>query len=219
MLAYAAGRPRIAARQSSPNAMLVVLCTHIVVIAAVMSAKMDLPHRIFDHPTVVTSIPLPKEPLPVPLPTGKVPHSTQSSTTHQTENTTAVQPQLPIETGGDVAGPTGGEGTLTIPTDPLPPKPVIATTGARLLTSASELKPPYPRSKILAEEEAALNLRLTIDASGRVVAVDPIGRVDPVFLDAARRHLLTHWRYKPAAEDGRPITSTVVITLRFQLDG
>jgi protein TonB len=63
-----------------------------------------------------------------------------------------------------------------------------------------------------------LKLRLTIDPNGRVVAVEPLGRADSVFLQAARRHLLAHWRYKPAMEDGHAVTSTTVITLRFQLD-
>ena len=90
---------------------------------------------------------------------------------------------------------------------------------ARLLTSPAELKPPYPASKLAAEEEATLNLRLTIDKSGRVVGVEPIGRADAVFVAAARRHLLAHWRYAPATADGLPVASTLNITLRFQLDG
>jgi hypothetical protein len=46
-----------------------------------------------------------------------------------------------------------------------------------------------------------------------------VGRADRAFLDAARRHLIAHWRYQPATEDGRTITSSLTITLRFQLDG
>jgi protein TonB len=57
-----------------------------------------------------------------------------------------------------------------------------------------------------------------IDERGRVVAVDPIGRADGIFLAAARRHLIAHWRYKPAMEAGRAVASTLVVTLRFQLD-
>jgi len=30
---------------------------------------------------------------------------------------------------------------------------------------------------------------------------------------------MAHWHYKPASEDGRAISSTVVITPRFELDG
>ena len=41
--------------------------------------------------------------------------------------------------------------------------------------------------------------------------------VDPSFLAAARKHLLAHWRYAPATEDGRAIASSTVITLRFEL--
>lgn len=89
----------------------------------------------------------------------------------------------------------------------------------RLLTPASELKPPYPPSKIFSEEEGTLRLRLTISESGRVTAVDPVGIADREFLDSARRYLMAHWRYQPATEDGHAIASFTVITLRFQLDG
>ena len=115
-------------------------------------------------------------------------------------------------------GPVVGPGPVQLP-DPLPRPTVIARNDATLLTPAWDLKPPYPASKIASEEEAVLKLRLTIDERGRVIAVEPIERVDPAFLDSARRHLLSHWRYKPAIEGGRPIVSTTVIRLRFQLDG
>jgi len=49
MLAYAAGRPRIGARQSSPNAMLFVICGHIVLIAVVMSAKLRFRREFSIH--------------------------------------------------------------------------------------------------------------------------------------------------------------------------
>jgi protein TonB len=64
-----------------------------------------------------------------------------------------------------------------------------------------------------------LRLRLTIDERGRVVAVEPVGKSDRVFLEAARRYLVAHWRYRPASEDGRAVATSIVIALRFQLDG
>src|SRR5439155_9899658 len=100
-----------------------------------------------------------------------------------------------------------------------PPIRVPESAGAQLLTPASELKPPYPASKILTEEEAVLHLRLTVDEHGRVIAVDPVGRADPAFLEAARRHLIAHWRYKPALDEGRAVRSSEVITLHFELNG
>jgi protein TonB len=67
-------------------------------------------------------------------------------------------------------------------------------------------------------EEATLKLRLSIDERGRVIAVDPVGAADPLFLAAARKHLMARWRYQPATEDGRPVATTTTISLRFELE-
>ena len=91
-------------------------------------------------------------------------------------------------------------------------------TGPRFATSASELRPPYPEAKRRLEEEAVLKLRLSIDPRGRITAVEPVGSADPAFLQSARRHIIAHWRYTPATEDGRAVASSTVITLRFELD-
>jgi protein TonB len=46
-----------------------------------------------------------------------------------------------------------------------------------------------------------------------------VGQADRAFLEAARRHLIANWRYKPASEGGRAVATSTVITLRFQLEG
>ena len=216
MLAYAANRPVVVDRRPHPNAMLFIIGAHVAVAAAVMSAKMDLPRQIFDPPPKIFWVPRPKDP-PPPTPI--------RNTTHPQPGPTVVNPTVPVQpTAQDpvIAGPTivdpgpiAGAGSAGIP----PIRLEQASSGPQLLTPASELKPPYPASKLLNEEEATLRLRLTIDDRGRVIAVDPVGRTDPAFLEAARRHLIAHWRYKPAIEDGQAVTSSAVITLRFQLDG
>jgi protein TonB len=93
-----------------------------------------------------------------------------------------------------------------------------APTGPRFATPAGAVKPPYPASKLQSEEEASLRLRLAIDERGRVTSVEPVGRADRAFLEAARRHILARWRYQPATEGGRPVASSTVVTLRFELD-
>ena len=85
-------------------------------------------------------------------------------------------------------------------------------------TPEQALRPPYPNSKLRNEEEATLKLRLSIDTRGRVTAVTPVGPADPIFLEAARRHIIRAWRYRPATEDGVAVTSTMVISLSFQLE-
>jgi protein TonB len=102
--------------------------------------------------------------------------------------------------------------------EPLPaPDPV--RVGPRFVTPPDAVRPPYPASKLQSEEEAVLKLKLSINERGRVVAVEPVGRTDPAFLAAARRHLIAHWRYRPATVDGRAIASSTLVTLRFELEG
>jgi len=120
--------------------------------------------------------------------------------------------QTPLPPG---PGPDLGPG----PQIDIRPTPMPAATRAQLLTPPSELRPPYPPSKLVTEEEALLKLRLSIDANGRVTAVEPVGPADRVFLDAARRYLMAHWRYRPATENGRAVATSTVMTLKFQLDG
>ena len=222
MLAYAANAPRHAERRSSPNAMLTVIAAHVAVIAILMSARMDVRQHIFDPPTTVVDVPLPPDPPPIP------PQPTVDTTPKNgwIDHTTSPvpTPTLPPEVDTSAAT-TDDPGMLTeVGTAGLPqvlprPNPDPVKLGPQLLTPASELKPPYPQSKLLSEEEALLKLRLTIDERGRVTAVEPVGRADPVFLRAARQYLLAHWRYRPASEDGQTVRSSTMITLRFTLEG
>ena len=222
MLAYAASRPTPVERRPHPNTMLAIIALHVGVAAIVMSAKMDLPGRLLPQkPTIVIPIAEPKTPDPVPQPKTQptaqpiqnqtITRIDQQVVTHPTDSLDQGPLTPPVNTGALVEA----TGSITIPQT----VHNIVRTGPTLLTSGEDLKPPYPASKLLTEEEAALQLRLTIDANGRVVGVDPVGRADPVFLSAARRWLLAHWRYRPATEDGRGVTATEVLTLSFPLDG
>lgn len=219
MLAYAASRPAPVERRPHPNTMLAIIAAHVAVVAVVMSAKMDLPQRLFPRPTTVIFVPTPKTSTPDPQ---------TSRTEQQARNTIDDVPPIvtTLPQTGDIPdpgptkldpGPIAGAGANVITELPLPHFAV--KLGPQLLTPASELKPPYPPSKLITEEEATLRLRLSIDDRGRVIAVDPVGNADRAFLEAARRYLIAHWRYKAATEDGRAVASSMVITLRFQLDG
>jgi protein TonB len=220
MLAYAANRPVAGKRESSPNALLAVISVHVALFAAVMSSKVDVSRIIRNDPPLI-HIPV----RPAPPPPGTTAHPRQQPQTHVTQvdrrtvihkttDRAADEPATddhPIEIASG-----GGTGTPYIP-----PQPTTAPIRheAQLLTSAADLKPPYPASKLAAEREATLQLALTIDGNGRVIAVEPVGYADQEFLASARRHIMSHWRYRPATEDGRAISSTLTVTLRFQLDG
>ena len=219
MLAYAAHRRTIAGRKPAPHALLVIIVGHIALIAAVMSARMDMPDARTD-PTRIKFIPIDPPPPPNPQPVTE-PKSYQS-----TIDRIPVIVPVPQPTN-DQVDPTP---IPAIPNTPaiqpgISPQPTLGIAAkapvrvaARFATPDSAIRPPYPTAKLDSGEEARLRLRLTIDERGRVTSVEPIGRTDPAFLAAARRHLLARWRYQPATEDGRAVASATLITLRFELD-
>lgn len=223
MLAYAARGPSAGKRQSSPNALLVVISVHVALLAIVMSAKMDLPSRIHDPVTTIQLLPPADPPPPANLArirprTERVPARTSIANPQPIiatpSSSGAASEETPPIDFGKLLGTSEGTAGATEPVRP----PLAIRHEARLLTPVSELKPPYPASKLASEEEGVLTLRLSVDERGRVIAVDPIGPADRAFLDSARRYLIGHWRYQPATEGDRPVASTVTITLQFRLD-
>jgi protein TonB len=220
MLAYAA-ETRPAGRAGSPKALTLILAGHAILISAVMTAKMDLvPVDPFSRTDLIN---IPIEPPPPPEPATKVePEARQAITQErfiEPERTivdmNATIPSTAFDQGqlDDIISVIGS-GPTTIPLDP--PKPV--RIAARFTTPDSMLKPPYPLDKRRAEEEAMLRLKLSIDARGRVVAVEPVGPADASFLEAARRHIVRAWRYRPAMEDGVAAPSSTAINLSFRLE-
>ena len=224
MLAYAARNPRPAGRAGSPKALLVVVAGHAALIAAVLTAKMELVTVTPFDPTDIVNIRTPPPPPPPPEPqtrpeTRPQEPLVQDSSIDHTETIVDMGQTTSIQVD---KGPTIGEilekigpGTAITPD---PPKREIVKTAALARTPDSALRPPYPNDKLRLEEEATLKLRLSIDARGRVTAVEPVGRADPSFLEAARRHIIKAWRYKPATEDGVAVPSTMVINLSFRLE-
>src|SRR5690242_6749936 len=117
MLAYAANRPRIGVRQSSPNTLLFIILGHIVLLAVAMSVKEGLPPIIEHGPITLIPVPIDKPPPPSPIQTRR-PTQPKNSTTTPRENhpqrqvPTSTEPQVPL--GGPAAtdfGTPGGTGT------------------------------------------------------------------------------------------------------------
>jgi protein TonB len=197
-----------------PRTLILILAGHAVLIAAVMTAKMELPPKFI--PTITQVRLLPEETPRPENPPPPQPSRHDRTVDHQTtivpiplpQQPQVETPQFPQVDRGPVVQPN--------PIQVLPPAQPVRT-GPRFVTPASDVKPPYPDSKLRTGEEAVLELKLTIDERGRVTAVDPVGKADPVFLAAARRHILARWRYSPATEDGHAVATSTVVTLRFQL--
>jgi protein TonB len=200
--------------------MLAIISVHVALFALVMSAKMDLPVNFPKVPPLIR-ISVPPEPPPNPVPSAR-----PQPPRHQMviDRTTDLVPPVSLQQPGTIepsANPTpiATGGTSVLPALPQPQTTTPIRHDALLLTAPWELRPPYPASKLASEQEATLRLRLTIDEHGRVIAVDPVGPADPVFLDSARRYLMAHWRYAPATQNGDAVASSLIVTLQFRLDG
>ena len=214
-----ASTPGFADHRRHPRALMLIVGGHAVLIAAVMTAKMDLPIKIIDPGTVIQFIPV--TPPPPPAPPKPVTTQTQPASS-SVDRVPAIVP-TPEPNGAEFdpspgpvnTGPVIGAGIEPGPAIAVPSPPV--RIAARFVTPERYIKPPYPTDKQRLEEEATLRLKLLIDERGRVTSVEPVGKVDRSFFEAARRHLIANWRYKPATEDGHPVASSTVITLSFRL--
>ncbi len=213
MLAYA---PRSRRRRINPAALSLIIAFHAVAIAAVMSAKMQL-DRQKEPAIVIESLPLPPEPTPDPV---ERPKTRASDWTVDAPPPLAPSSSLPGPPLLDLPAPPaqGSYSTNNVDSSLLPlPAPVIRT-GPRFATPAADVRPPYPESMRARDQESVLRLKLTIDERGRVVAVEPVGKADAMFLATARRHILRAWRYQPAMDGDRAMAASTVITLKFELD-
>ena len=220
MLAYAANT-RPAGRAGSPRALVLILAGHAVLIGAVMTAKMGVIHVDSFDPTDIVNIPIDPPPPPEPQQPQAKPTPQSSFIEHPVTviDVPMITPTHPLDQGPPIAPwnpPVIGDGPPLPPANPVKAAP--ARIAAIFATPDSALRPPYPASKLRLEEEATIRLRLSIDARGRVIAVEPVGAADPQFLEAARRHIIRSWRYKPATEDGIAVSSSMVITLSFRLE-
>lgn len=219
MLAYA---PRSTTRSGSPRTLILVAAGHAVALALALTARSQFVERTAPPGTDVIFVPT--KPPPPPTPTDPVPPRAHQQSVLDTPPlivpTPLPTPQPltdgpPVSSTDPIIGNAVDPGPIVLPD---PPRPVLVRKGPRFATPADLVRPPYPRAKQQSEEAASLRLTLAIDAHGRVTAVTPAGPADPVFLDAARRHILRYWRYQPALEGDAAVPSSVTITLKFELE-
>jgi protein TonB len=199
---------------------MLIIVGHAALLAAVLTAKMVTVTSDPFERIEITNVPIDPPPPAPPRPVDVSKPDPQRSFIDQVRPIVPMDQTIattPIDQGPPSQGldPVIGTGP-TISLDPPRADPV--RTGPRFVTAENAVRPPYPLDMRRAEQEATLKLRLTIDARGRVTAVEPVGAANPSFLEAARRHILRAWRYKPATEDGVAVPSTTVISLSFRLE-
>lgn len=98
------------------------------------------------------------------------------------------------------------------PPPPPPPSPAIATTSHAVTVDD------YPPISMRLQEQGSVAIKFVIAATGAVSdcsVTTPSGK--PRLDDAACKMVLRRWKYKPATQDGKPVSVALTANVTFQL--
>lgn len=97
-------------------------------------------------------------------------------------------------------------------------EPVVPSVAAVRLEYASAPPPDYPREALRRRLEGTVMLQVLVDVDGRPLEVLVQGSSGHRSLDeAARRHVLKHWTFRPAMKDGRAVQALGLVPVAFAL--
>ena len=108
---------------------------------------------------------------------------------------------------------------VTTPPQQTPPQPANAIPdSAALAIGDTHTTPPYPTDARRFGRQGVVTLQLAIDATGRVTnAQVKSSSGDPELDQTAIDWVTGHWRYKPAVQNGVPVASAALASVKFSL--
>ncbi len=95
-------------------------------------------------------------------------------------------------------------------------------SGSQVISAALDqavrnLPPAYPRQAVEEGEQGSVILKVHIATDGSVTGVDIFRTSSYGLLDAAARRAVEGWHFVPAHAAGRPVSSTMLLKIRFVL--
>ncbi len=208
-------------KRRSPIGLTIVIAGHVAALGALLLAKQQIEPKIFTIPKARNiAIEPPPPPVPQPEP-AQVPVEPQALTVREPLVALPPLPRPNVDAEPIPALPRIDALPDPVAADPpaaidLPPAPPVRV--AARIDGRSALQPPYPASEQRAGREGSVTVRVTIDASGRVRAVEKVSATSDAFWLATERQALRAWRFRPATLDGRPVESEQTLTVRFRID-
>lgn len=201
-------------KRGSPAGFAVVVALHAGVLGALILIKGPQFVRPDTGPIVVTSIPIPQDPPPIPEVRTDPQRPQRPETVTQTERTF-------VEDRSNIIDRREAE-TTTVIDQPRERIEIASITPAPVRRQAeligSDLQPPYPPSEERAQRSGSVRIRVTIGANGRVIGAERVAATSDAFYAATERQALRHWRFRPATVDGRPIEASRVMTVTFRIE-
>ncbi len=130
----------------------------------------------------------------------------------------AVPLSTPIAQPTAFLRPSPSQGTegnpVTLPAAPTPATSPPVVPPALL----NAVQPAYPTMALRARREASVELRVLVDAEGRVRRVETVGPPAGFGFDPAAREAALAGRYRPGTRDGVPVEMETTLVVRFRLD-
>jgi protein TonB len=211
-------------RRRSPASLATVIGLHAAAVGALVLFGTTTFVREKDRTPIVISIPNPEDPPPVPPPPPRRPNDPAPMQQSRLDRT--LEPPL-VSQGPTVAGPpltpqqpVGPIGPQRIETAEVvtPHIPPPVRRAAQVDSNyADALQPPYPPNEERMQRGGRVQVRITIGANGRVTAIEQMSATSEAFWRATQRQALSRWRFRPATVDGRPIESTMTMTVTFRI--
>lgn len=208
-------------KRRSPASLVAVIGGHGAALAAVMiygtyNFVKENPHRTTLIEITDPQIP-PPEPPPPPHPPARTPQ--------RVDRVTTTDPVVPNPTDAIAARPTPPTpaqppalaGPVRIASTAVPTLPPVRHAAMVDPNYRDALQPPYPRSMEQAERNGSVRVRITIGTDGRVSAIEQLSATDAAFWQVTERQARNRWRFRPATVDGRPVVSTMVMTVTFRI--
>jgi protein TonB len=120
---------------------------------------------------------------------------------------------------GDIVVPPGDAQLIDAATEIVtPPDDGRPMEGAHL-EYASAAPPPYPREAVINGLTGTVMLRVLVDVDGKPLEVSIQRSSGHRVLDAAaRRQVLSKWRFRPAMRNGQAVQAIGVVPVEFKLD-
>ena len=161
-----------------------------------------------EKPTLTADIEVPKE---TPLrPEARVPETEQAGSASGSDFGVAEGMEEGQEggvvggiPGGVLGGVVGGTGDGPVLDYDQAPRPIKIT------------RPQYPQEAFVKKIEGMVELRILIDANGRVVRAEVV-KSNPL-LDAAAIRTVHEWVFAPAIKNGRPVATIATAPVTFRI--
>jgi protein TonB len=168
--------------------------------------------------TIRPEPPVPPPDPPPPQPRQNLPEQHQSVIDQRPPDAAPVGPQMPANPPTPPQPPAGQPGPVHYAEAATPSIPDPVRIGAEVDPRFRDaLQPPYPREQEAAQRGGQVRVRITIGTDGRVSAITQLFATNDSFWRVTERQARNRWRFRPATVDGRPIVSTMVMTVTFRI--